>query len=203
MNSIDDLDLSKTYTYADYYSWNFEERVELIRGQVFKMVNYPGATCMGTRHQAISGNIVCSFYNFLKTTNTADIFTAPFDVRFIDKSSYDEDVTNLVQPDISVFSDRAKLDERGGIGTPDIVIEILIAGSNLTELKQKFQLYEEFGVPEYWIVFSQEQSVLRYTLDCDGKYTTGKILVSGDRIITPLLPGFKIDVDDVFYDLPC
>jgi hypothetical protein len=51
MNSIDDLDFSKTYTYGDYYSWRFEERVELIRAKVFEMVNYPGATCMGTNHQ--------------------------------------------------------------------------------------------------------------------------------------------------------
>jgi Uma2 family endonuclease len=201
MNSIDDLDFSKTYTYADYYSWRFEERVELIRGEVFEMVNYPGATCMGVNHQLILGNIACEIWKFLKDREIARVFMAPFDVRLIDKSRYDEDVSNVVQPDISVFLDRANLDERGGIGTPDIVVEILIAGNNLTELKEKFQLYEDFGVTEYWVVFADEQSLLRYTLDKNGKYTSGKILTNGEKLTTPILPGFELEMNDVFCNL--
>ena len=201
MQSIDDLDFSKTYTYADYYSWKFEERVELIKGNVFKMVNCPGATCMGTNHQMILGNIAGTIYSFLKNRKIAYVYMAPFDVRLIDKSSYDEDIKNVVQPDISVFLDRGKLDERGAIGTPDIAVEILIAGSNLIELRQKFQLYEDFGVAEYWIVFSEEQSVLRYGLSKDGKYVADKILTNGDKLITPILPGFELALDDVFRNL--
>jgi Uma2 family endonuclease len=202
MNSIDDLDFSKTYTYADYYSWRFDERLELIKGKVFKMVNYPGATCMGTNHQIISLNLSVEIWNFLKKEKVVgEVFIAPFDVRLIDKSRYDEDVSNVVQPDISLFLDRANLDERGGVGTPDIVIEILISGNHLTELKEKFQLYEDFGVSEYWIVFAEEQSLLRYTLDASGKYTAGKILTNGEKLITPILPGFELIMDAAFRGL--
>jgi Uma2 family endonuclease len=200
MNSIDDLDFSKTYTYADYYSWRFDERVELIRGKVFEMINYPGAFCMGTNHQIISGNIACTLWEFLSNGNKiADVFTAPFDVRLVDKSRCDEDVSNVVQPDISVFLDRANLDERGGVGTPEIVVEILIPGNNLTELKEKFQLYEDFEVTEYWIVFAEEQSLLRYTLNNNGKYIAGKILTNGEKLTTPILPGFELTMDAVFH----
>jgi len=199
MDNIADLDFSKTYTYADYYSWRFEERVELIRGKVFEMVNYPGATCMGTNHQIILGNIAVELWNFLRNQENADVFMAPFDVRFIDKSRFDEDVSNVVQPDISVFLDRANLDERGGIGTPDIVVEILIGGNNLIELKEKFQLYEDFGVAEYWIVFAEEQSLVRYTLDRNGKYTAGKVLTNGDKFSTPIIPGFELTMDAAFH----
>lgn len=201
MNSIDDLDFSKTYSYADYYSWRFDERLELIHGKVSKMVNYPGATCMGTNHQTILGNIVCGLYNFIKKTNIARVYAAPFDVRFIDKSSYDEDVSNLVQPDVSVFLDRAKLDERGGIGSPDIVVEILKTGNNVTEIKHKFQLYEDFGVAEYWMIFPGEQCLLSYKFDNNGKYTAGRPLTNGDTLRTPVLPGFELVMDDVFHDL--
>lgn len=201
MQSIEDLDFSKTYTYADYYSWRFEERVELIRGTVLKMVNYPGTTFMGTNHQIILGNIAFSIANFLKNDKIAHVYIAPFDVRLMDKSSYDDDITNVVQPDISVFFDKNKLDERGAIGTPEIVVEILIAGNNLTELKEKFQLYEDFGVTEYWIVFSQEQSVLRYKLNRNGKFIADRILTNGDQLITPILPGFELALDDVFRNL--
>jgi Uma2 family endonuclease len=200
MDSIDDLDFSKTYTYADYYSWRFEERVELIRGKVFPMVNYPGASCMGTNHQIISLNIAGTIWEYLdKNNGIAEVFTAPFDVRLIDKSRYDEDVTNVVQPDISVFLDKANLDERGGVGSPDIVVEILIPGNNLTELKHKVQLYEDFGVAEYWIVFAEEQSLLRYTVDHTGRYTAGKILTNGEKLTTPILPGFELTMDAVFH----
>ena len=64
MLSIDDLDLSKTYTYADYYSWRFEERVELIKGEVFTMGEAPGAN-----HQMILGNIAGEMNQFLDKTN--------------------------------------------------------------------------------------------------------------------------------------
>ncbi|MFT4092178.1 MAG: hypothetical protein QM640_00970 [Niabella sp.] len=35
--NFSDLDLEKTYTYADYLKWQFEERLELIKGRIFKM----------------------------------------------------------------------------------------------------------------------------------------------------------------------
>jgi Uma2 family endonuclease len=202
VNSIDELDFSKTYTYADYYSWRFEERVELIRGKVFKMVNYPGATCMGTRHQTILGNIVYRCYDFLKRTDVADVFMAPFDVRLIDKSSYDHDISNVVQPDISIFLDKNKIDERGAIGTPNIVIEILKTGDNRTELKEKFQLYEDFGVSEYWLIFSGELAILKYVLNNQGKFVPNRRpLTLGDKITTSVLPGFEMLVDDIFLGL--
>ena len=47
-----DLDLNKTYTYADYFKWRFEERVELIKGRIFKMRPAPNRI-----HQTLSSNI--------------------------------------------------------------------------------------------------------------------------------------------------
>jgi len=61
MNSIDDLDFSKSYTYADYYSWRFEERLELIKGKIFRMSPAPSGN-----HQIISFNISGELYNFFK-----------------------------------------------------------------------------------------------------------------------------------------
>ncbi len=77
MNSIDDLDFSKTYTYADYYSWRFEERVELFKGKVNPMGDSPG-----TNHQQVLGNIACQFGNFLKGKET-EVLIAPLDIRLV------------------------------------------------------------------------------------------------------------------------
>ncbi len=32
-----DININLTYTYADYLKWQFEERVELIKGKIYKM----------------------------------------------------------------------------------------------------------------------------------------------------------------------
>ena len=115
-----DIDLSQTYSYADYYSWEFEERVELFYGNV-----KPIGVSPGTLHQTISGNILGLAYPYFKERKSMDIYSAPFDVRFPTVSLNDEDIYTVLQPDVSIFFDPGKLDERGGIGVPDIVIEIL------------------------------------------------------------------------------
>src|SRR5476651_1101404 len=157
MNSIEELDFSKTYTYADYYSWRFEERVELIKGKVFEMGGAPGAN-----HQLILGNIASELYQFLKGKPTT-VMMAPFDIRLVNDEIADEDVKTVVQPDISIICDRTKLaDDRSCLGSPDIMIEILVPGDNRKEVRVKYELYEEFGVEEYWIVFPAEQALIQY-----------------------------------------
>ena len=58
---LSDLDIDKTYSYADYYSWTFDDRVELINGKIFNLGSSPG-----TEHQRLLGRIASSFYNHLK-----------------------------------------------------------------------------------------------------------------------------------------
>ena len=197
MNSIDDLDFSKTYTYADYYSWRFEERLELIKGKIFKMSPAPGGN-----HQIISLNISGELYYFLKN-KSCRVFAAPFDVRLVRDEKSDKKVKTVVQPDVCVICDQVKVaDQRSCLGAPDIVVEILSPGNNKKEIKIKYDLYEEFGVKEYWVVYPDEQSVIRYILNKQGKFITeGRALTVGDKIITPILPGFELALDDVFHGL--
>jgi len=186
-----DLDLSMSYSYADYYSWEFDERVELINGRVFTI------TQPGTKHQQISGAISAKLYGHLKRKPIA-VFAAPFDVRFPNFSHADEDIFTVLQPDVCVFCDASKLDTRGGIGAPDIVVEILLPGDNRKELKNKFEVYEESRVSEYWIIHPEEKTFFRYTLDDNGKYQPSHLLTLGDEVTTPILPGFVLNLDGVF-----
>jgi Uma2 family endonuclease len=197
MTSINDLDLSKTYSYADYYSWKFEERLELIKGKIFKMSPAPSGN-----HQLISGKIYVRLYNYLENKR-CKVFQAPFDVRLVRDETSDKKIKNVVQPDVCVICDMAKLaDTRSCLGAPDIVVEVLSPGNNKKELKLKYELYEEFGVKEYWIVYPGEQSVIRYVLNENGKFKTeGSPLTIGDHITTPILPGFELSLEDVFRDL--
>ena len=194
ISKFEDLDLSRTYTYADYLKWEFDERLELIRGKIFRMSPAPA-----TKHQRVSAIIHIEIGSFLKK-KPCRVFAAPFDVRFPVQSKDDQLIETVLQPDICVICDPAKIDECGGIGAPDIVIEILSPGNNKKELKNKYDVYEEAGVLEYWILHPAEKTFLRYTLNVNKKFQLLDFLTLGDEVTTPVLPGFSLSLDEVFED---
>jgi hypothetical protein len=81
ITNINDLDLEKTYSYADYLTWKFQERLELIRGEIFKMSPAPS-----TFHQKIASNLHGLLWYEFKN-HTCKLFSAPFDVRLVDKKN--------------------------------------------------------------------------------------------------------------------
>ncbi len=186
-----DLDLTKTYTYADYLKWTFDERLELIKGKIFKMS--PAASSI---HQIVFGAIFNVLYNHLEGKQWR-VFAAPYDVRLTRKSTNDRDIFTVVQPDICVICDPSKIEKRGCLGAPDIVVEILSPGNNKTELKNKYEVYEESGVLEYWIIPPFEKSLYRYVL-VDGHFLSSQPLTIGDNLSTEILPGFVLNLDKVF-----
>src|ERR1700712_3703920 len=141
-----DLDVNKVYTYADYFKWRFEERVELIKGRIFKMSPAPNRV-----HQQIAGNIYRRIGNYLEGKK-CEVYIAPFDVRLPRKSKDDKDIITVLQPDVCVICNPAILDDKGCLGAPDLVVETLSPGSSKKEVQNKYEAYEEGGVKEYWIV---------------------------------------------------
>ncbi len=188
------LDLSKTYTYADYLTWQFAERVELIRGKIFKMSPAPNV-----RHQRISGVVFNAVFNYLQG-KSCQSFTAPFDVRLPlpPKKIKGDKIDTVVQPDIVVICDPAKLDEWGCVGAPDIVVEILSPGNTRREMKDKLELYQNAGVPEYWIVDPEHEFIIVYAPNAAGQYIGSVPYTEGMALQTPILPGFALDINTVF-----
>ncbi len=189
-----DLDLTKTYTYADYLKWTFDERLELIKGYIFKMSPAPAEI-----HQRISQKVNVALYNYLNGKPCA-VYAAPFDVRLVRKSVNDKEITTVVQPDICVICDLEKIDEKGCLGAPDIVVEILSPGNNKTELQNKYEVYEEAGVKEYWIINPHGKAFFKYVLDESGQFQSTKLLTLGDKVTSPILPNFTLNLDEVFAD---
>jgi len=195
VREFNDIDASLTYSYANYLNWLFQDRVELIKGKIFKMSPAPSRV-----HQEISRNIFNPIANFLKN-QSCKVYSAPFDVRFPKESKEDKNVFTVLQPDICVVCDRSKLDDRGCIGAPDLVVEILSPGNTKVELLHKYQVYQEFGVKEYWVVSQSDQSILIYTLNELGKYQPSKIFTLSEKVTSSVLPGFELALDDIFSDL--
>jgi len=187
-----DLDLSKTYSYADYLQWTFEERLELIKGKIFPMTPAPASV-----HQRLSWIISGELYSFLKG-KPCEAYAAPFDVRLPRKGENDDKkIFTVVQPDVCIICDLAKVDDRGCTGAPDIVVEILSPGNNRKELQNKYEAYEESGVKEYWIISPQDESFLKYTL-VDGRFQASKLMTTGEIVTSPILPGFQLPLETVF-----
>ena len=190
ITSISQLDPNGSYTYADYLLWKFEERIELLRGKIHKMA------APSRRHQGISGNIHRLLSNALWKT-PCKIYTAPFDVR-LTRTKNDTQVKTVVQPDLSVICDATKLDDRGCSGPPDLIIEILSPGNSKTEMKDKFELYQEAGVLEYWMVSPIEKTVQVFKLNDEGIYIGLAPKVEDDMLSTPIIPNLEIDLMEIF-----
>jgi Uma2 family endonuclease len=188
---ISQLNLDQHYSYADYLLWKLKERVELIRGRIREMA------APNTEHQIISGTLHGLIWTHLRKT-PCKVFSAPFDVRLSPVGNIpDQKIYNVVQPDITIVCDPSKLDAKGCIGAPDLVVEILSPGNNQKELRDKFELYESNGITEYWIVSPAEQTFQMNSL-VDRKYHSSKLYTTGDQITSSVLPGFILDLDEIF-----
>jgi Uma2 family endonuclease len=189
ITSLAQLDFKKQYTYQDYYSWQFRDRVELIDGFIHRMVPAPS-----TIHQRVSGSIMAALFLVAKNSNYK-VYPGPFDVRLV---SEDGIIRDTVQPDISVICDPTKLDSRGCVGAPDLVVEILSASSSQRDLRLKYDLYRKHGVKEYWVVHPEEKTMLIYTLDDKQQYQASRLYTRGDIISSKVFKGFTLDLDEVF-----
>lgn len=192
VTKFSDLDLNKTYTYADYLTWQFEERVELIKGFIRKMSPTPGR-----KHQAISLKLSVKLYNYFNNT-TCDLYTAPFDVR-LPIPSKNKDIT-IVQPDLCVICDKSKLDNQGCNGSPDLIVEIISLNNSKHDVDTKFRLYEEAGVKEYWIVFPEERIINLYYLE-NNKFIGIKPFTEREVLQSIIFEDLKINVSDIFENI--
>lgn len=189
VDNLADLDLDKEYNYADYLMWRFKERVEIIKGKIMAMSPAPVRF-----HQKISGKLHFELYRVF-INQGCELYSAPFDVRLTTKSGK----TSVVQPDLCVICDKSKLDDKGCNGSPELVVEILSESNRQRDLQIKFDLYEECGVLEYWIVDPISRCVTIYPLE-NAKFQLTRPLFEGQIAQSTLFPELQIPVEEIFKD---
>lgn len=196
ITSLDQLDLKKSYSYADYLTWQFDEMVELIKGKIFKMSPGPNRY-----HQEVSGNLYIQIRQLLQNSQ-CKAYHAPFDVRLPlpEHRQTPEQIDTVVQPDICIVCDLDKLDNQGCNGAPDWIIEILSPATSNRDLTEKFDIYQSSGVKEYWIVHPTDATVIPYRLSEDGLYKTLRMTPFGieDEIPSSIFPGYVLKLKEVF-----
>lgn len=105
----------------------------------------------------------------------------------------------VVQPDLCVICDETKLDERGCLGAPDLIIEILSPGNTRKEMKNKFRLYEDAGVLEYWLAEPNDKAVFVYVLQGE-EYIGLRPQTDEDTLISRTFPELVVDLAEVLPD---
>ena len=188
------LDLNKRYTFADYLTWLDDKRRELYNGFIQMMTPAPSL-----KHQSVSGQIFGQFWVQLRK-HSCNVYHAPIDVRFPSKSdeTSDELIYNVVQPDIVIICDKSKLDGKGCIGAPDLIVEILSLTSTKRDVEEKFKLYEENGVREYWIIHPNDETATIFLLE-NGKYKLQGIFAKETKVKPTIFDGkITIDLEEVF-----
>ncbi len=197
INSLSQLDLTKQYTYADYVLWKFNERVELLKGYLRQMA------APSRKHQTASVNLTYAFVKTFKQ-HPCKVYVAPFDVRLPKKNPVGinpKDVYTVVQPDICVVCDLSKLDDAGCLGSPDLIVEILSPSNSKTDLFDKYKIYEEAGVKEYWIANPMEKLLQQYILnDISQRYELLNVATTDEQLTAHIFPMLVVNVADIFED---
>ena len=142
------------YTLEDYYALPDDVRAELIDGVLYEMA---APTFI---HQDILLNLGLQFKLCMQAHPCGcRLFLAPIDVQL------DCDDRTILQPDILIFYDDAKMRKRVYFGAPDFVVEILSPSTRKKDVTVKLRKYIGAGVREYWIVDPDTERVFVYLIE--------------------------------------
>lgn len=193
MSSIQ-LNINKRYTFADYLTWLDGTKRELIDGFIKIMSPSPLRI-----HQDVSRRLTLIIGNYLKDEKCR-LYYSPSDVRLANNNeTCDDKIYTVVQPDIFVVCDLNKLDEKGCLGAPDFIIEIVSKRNSKHDVETKFNLYEKHGVKEYWIVHPHEHSVTVFLLE-DKKYKFKGIYAPDSKVKINIFENLYIDLSQIFLE---
>jgi Uma2 family endonuclease len=180
--------VSRKLTYEDYLLFPDDgNRHELIDGEHFV------APAPSWKHQKAVSNLNYFFVDFLRRNPGGEVCPAPFEVFLSDH--------DVVQPDLLFVSrERSRiLTDKNAEGIPDLVVEILSKSTRKIDETRKLQLYERAGAREYWMFDTDREAARVYRREGDRLVLVQELSAAvGDLLETPLLPGLRIPLAEVF-----
>ncbi len=183
------------HTYADYRTWPEDVRYELIGGRAFMMAPAPSVD-----HQTIAYEVARQLGNALEG-KPCRVLIAPVDVLLNASSNRSDDsVDTIVQPDVLVVCDAAKLTPRGVRGAPDWVLEVISPASASHDQIIKLAAYEKAGVREYWIAHPTDRVLTIYRIEGQAYGRPAVLEIKGETAVAQL-PGVSIRWDPIVAQL--
>ncbi len=139
------------YTADDYFDTPEDARMELIDGQFYDMAP------PSRKHQTLVGELFAAIRDYIKNKGgSCRVYLGPFGVQL------NENEDTVLEPDISVICDPKKLTDRGCVGAPDWIIEVVSPSDPARDYIKKLQKYLSAGVREYWIVDPASKTITVY-----------------------------------------
>ena len=187
------------YTYAEYKTWPEDDRWELINGEAWAM------SSPLLNHQIISSNLFGLLWTWFRG-KPCRVLAAPLDVflfepldRELDDTELDK-IDTVLQPDILVNCSVHQETKRGIRGAPRLVVEILSPSTGWKDQKLKFELYEQAGVAEYWVVDPVVRCLRQFNAN-NGKFGTGLEFRAPSRLESTVFSGLMINLGSVFHGM--
>jgi Uma2 family endonuclease len=183
------------FNYDKYKNMEDDNRYEIIEGRLYNFAPSPSIF-----HQHVCGNIYHKLRIFLQGKECIP-FISPVDVILAPKGAEDKDIKNVVQPDVFVICNKSKIDQKGIIGAPEFVVEVVSPNTSARDYLIKLKLYEKYGTKEYWIVNPQEKSVAVFTQAEEGGFDRGRIFFHPAVVKSLALPGFEMSTEEIFSNI--
>ena len=175
-----------SWTYEAYTSLPDDgNRYEIVQG-VLMMTPAPEPA-----HQGIGGKIYRYLCREILDTGRGLVFTAPIDVVLSERLTVQPDVLVLLKEHLD------RLQKKRIVGTPDLAVEVISPGSAVYDRLVKYSVYERSGVPEYWLVNADEQTIAVFTLEMDAYRSLGTFQ-GEQRPLSRIVPEITLSVGQFF-----
>lgn len=172
-------------TYEEYYKLDDGNLYQLIEGELIM------SPAPSYEHQKIHRSISFIIMKYLAENNIGELLYAPADVIL--------DENNTFQPDLFIILNENKdiIKHKGVFGTPDIIFEILSPASVMTDRHKKFDIYEKYGVKEYWLIDHNNQAIEVFALKDKKFYLFSSGALKG-KVKSKIMKDFEIDISAIF-----
>ena len=182
--------LDKKYTVEDFFKLEVPDDAthyyELLNGLLVRR-NAPSGN-----HQFAQGKLLIKLIQFIESKDLGMIFSSPTSVVLSDNDAPQPDLTFLSKKNIN------KVDPIWGIkGAPDLIVEIISPSSYRNDRVNKKELYEKYGVTEYWLVDPNYKSIEVFVLKND-RYELHAFGVEEEKITSTVLEGFEMELKNIF-----
>jgi Uma2 family endonuclease len=173
-------------TFADYLTWDDDQRWEIIDGQPYAM------SSPTTLHQALVTEFLMTLGAHFKD-KPCRVLPSPLDVKLSDH--------DVVQPDLLVVCRPEQITRSHIDGAPQLVVEILSSSSLRHDRVRKLNLYGRSGVGEYWLI-TPDPFIVEVLHNREGVFTTVGAYTEADTLLSPSFPEIRIDLGEIFTSLP-
>ncbi len=178
-----------TLTYEDYLHLLPDDgkRYEIIEGELFVT---PAPI---TKHQIVSLNLSTILHRHVRKHKLGRVLAAPTDVIL--------SRTNVVQPDLLFISKKRQqiITEENIQGAPDLIVEILSEFTEEQDRTLKMQVYARHGVPHYWLIDPERETLEVYELDPDSRSFRHRATYQRDKTFQPtLFPKLKLKLAELW-----